>query len=139
MADPRIKMLRRVPLFAACDDKQLTFIMTQVDELDFPAGRVLCREGDSGGEFFIMVSGSAQVQRKGKALRDLGPGDFFGEIALLDHGVRTATVTLVTPARCLVLGPGQFQNVVSQDASIAVAVLQALGERLRAVLDEHPV
>ena len=139
MADPRIKMLRRVPLFAACDDKQLTFIVTQVDEVDFPAGRVLCREGDSGGEFFVLVDGSARVERKGNVLRDLGPGDFFGEIALVDHGLRTATVTVLTPSRCLVLGPGQFQNVVRQDASIGVAVLQALGARLRAVLDEHPV
>ena len=86
MADPRVAMLKAVPLFAACDDKQLAFIATQVDEMDFVAGRDLCREGASGGEFFVILTGTAEVRRQGRHLRELGPGDFFGEIALLDGG-----------------------------------------------------
>ena len=134
MADKRREMLKAVPLFAACDDKQLAFIATQVDEVDFPAGRDLCREGETGGEFFIILSGTADVRHKGQLLRELGTGDFFGEIALLDGGARTATVTAKTAMKCLVLSQGEFQNVIRQNATIAVTVLQTLGERLRALL-----
>ena len=138
MADSRIEMLKSVPLFAECDDKQLAFIATQVDEVDFVAGRDLCREGAAGGEFFIILSGTAEVRRQGRHLRELGPGDFFGEIALLDGGPRTATVTALSPMRCLVLSRGQFQSVIRQNALIAVSVLQTLGERLRALLAGQP-
>ena len=134
MADKRREMLKSVPLFADCDDRQLDFIATQVDEVDFVSGRDLCREGASGGEFFVILSGTAEVRRLGKHLRELGPGDFFGEIALLDGGPRTATVTAVSEMKCLVLSRGQFHNVIRQNALIAVSVLQTLGERLRALL-----
>jgi CRP/FNR family cyclic AMP-dependent transcriptional regulator len=138
MADARVEMLKSIPLFAECDDKQLAFIATQVDEVDFAAGRDLCREGSAGGEFFIILSGSAEVRRQGRHLRELGTGDFFGEIALLDGGPRTATVTALSPMRCLVLSRGQFHNVIRQNALIAVSVLQTLGERLRALLAGQP-
>jgi CRP/FNR family cyclic AMP-dependent transcriptional regulator len=134
MADARREMLKAVPLFAGCDGKQLDFIASQVDEVDFAAGRELCREGSSGGEFFIIVSGTSEVRRQGRHLRELGPGDFFGEIALLDGGPRTATVTALTAMRCLVLSRGQFHNVIRQNTLIAVSVLETLGERLRALL-----
>ena len=133
MTDTRREMLKTVPLFAECDDKQLDFIVTQVDEVDFVAGRDLCREGAAGGEFFVILSGTAEVRRQGRHLRELGPGDFFGEIALLDGGPRTATVTALSAMKCLVLSRGQFHNVIRQNALIAVSVLQTLGERLRSL------
>ena len=139
MADPRIAHLRKVPLFGACDDKQLAFIATQVEEMDFPVGHVLCKQGESGGEFFVIVSGTAEVKRDGRSVRQLGAGDFFGEIALIDHGPRTATVTATSPMHSLVLGHGQFQNVLHQNAAIAVAVLQRLGQRIRPLLGSHEV
>ena len=71
-------MLKAVPLFAECDDKQLAFIATQVDEIDFVAGRDLCREGASGGEFFVILSGTAEVRRQGRHLRELGPATSSG-------------------------------------------------------------
>lgn len=132
MADARIAQLRRVPLFAGCTDKQLQFIAGRVEELDLPAGMTLCREGSSGGDFFILLSGSADVTVKGAKLKSLGTGDFFGEIALLDNGPRTATVTVREPARALVLGPAQFRDVLHQNAEIAVTMLAAVVERLRA-------
>jgi CRP-like cAMP-binding protein len=138
MADPRVKMLKSVPLFAACDEKQLAFIATQVDEVDFDSGRDLCREGGSGGEFFVIVSGAAEVRRQGRHLGELKAGDFFGEIALLDGGPRTATVTAVSPMKCLVLSRGQFHNVIRQNALIAVSVLETLGARLRTLLVGQP-
>ncbi len=80
------------------------------------------------------MSGTAEVRRQGRHLRELGAGDFFGEIALLDGGPRTATVTALSPMKCLVLSRGQFHNVIRQNALIAVSVLQTLGERLRTLL-----
>lgn len=131
MADPRIAQLQRVPLFAHCGPKELAFIVTQVEELDFPAGKELCREGQSGGDFFIILTGSAVVSRGGKELNRLGKDDFFGEIALLDHGPRTATVVTDAPTHCLVLGPQQFHSVLQQRAEIATAVFAAVAARLR--------
>lgn len=130
--DPRVDRLRTVPLFAACNDKHLEFIATRVDEVDVPAGRALTEQGKSGGEFFIVISGSADVRRDGKSVDTIAAGDFFGEIALLDNGPRTATVVASTPMRLLVLSPRQFQDVLHDDAEIAVTLLHAVTRRLRA-------
>ena len=131
MADARIDRLRSVPLFASCTDKELSFIASRVDEVDIPAGQVLTKKGESGGDFFIILEGKAEVEAaEGK--RALGPGDFFGEIALLDNGPRTATVRAATAMRCLVLGHEQFRDVLHQNGDIAVKVLRAVTQRLRA-------
>ena len=132
MADQRVTKLKAVPLFAHCTAKQLAFIITQVEDMDFAAGRVLCREGQSGADFFVLLSGTADVTRKGRKIQTMKAGDFFGEIALVDGGPRTATVTTTAPSRCLVLGPRQFQNVLHQDADIANSVMKALATRVRA-------
>ena len=132
MSDPRVERLRRVPMFAGCTDKQLQFIASRVDELDLTKGMVLCREGQSGGDFFILLSGGAEVSSGGRSLRTLGEGEFFGEISLLDNGPRTATVTVTQPARALVLGPAQFRDMLHQNAEIATTMLYAVVGRLRA-------
>jgi len=131
VADPRIARLKAVPLFAHCSNHQLEFIVTQVEDMDFPSGRVLCREGQYGGDFFILLSGAAAVTRADKRLATMTPGDFFGEIALVDGGKRTATVTTSELSRCLVLGPRQFQSVLHQDAEIVMNVMKALATRVR--------
>jgi CRP-like cAMP-binding protein len=131
MADARAAKLRAVPLFAHCTTKQIDFIVTQVEDMDFAVGRVLCTEGQRGGDFFVLLSGAADVTRKGRKIAKMKPGDFFGEIALVDGGLRTATVTTSEPSRCLVLGPRQFQNVLHQDADIAHSVMKALTLRVR--------
>jgi CRP-like cAMP-binding protein len=130
--DPRVDRLRKVPLFDGCNEKQLEFIATRVDEVDVPAGKTLTQEGRSGGEFFVILSGDADVNRGGRPVTTLHSGDHFGEIALLDNGARTATVVAKTPLRCLVLSPRQFQDVLYQDPSIAVMMLHAVVRRLRA-------
>ncbi|MBI2323705.1 MAG: cyclic nucleotide-binding domain-containing protein [Chloroflexi bacterium] len=129
--DERIERLRAVPLFAGCTDKQLAFIATRVEDLDFPAGKVLTEQGKSGGEFFIVLSGEAEVRHDGAVVNRMKAGDHFGEIALLDNGPRTATVVTTSPMRCLVLSPRQFQDVLHQDADIAVTLLHAVVRRLR--------
>jgi len=131
VADKRAARLKTVPLFTHCDGKQLDFIATQVEEMDFPAGRVLCTEGSFGGDFFILETGTADVTRGGKRIATMKPGDFFGEIALVDGGRRTATVTTSAPSRCFVLGPQQFQNVLHQNVEIIHAVMKALATRVR--------
>lgn len=133
-----MQRLRRVPLFAGCTDKQLEFIASRVEEMDFPAGRTLCEEGKSGGDFFIILSGTAEARRSGKPLRRMNDGDFFGEISLLDNGPRTATVVASTSVRCLVLGPTQFQDVLYQNSDIAVKVLYTVAKRLRGTPEAMP-
>ena len=131
MADPRVERLRSVPLFGGCNEKELAFIASRTDEVDLPAGKVLTEKGKSGGDFFIILQGQAEVDAdRGK--RTLGPGDFFGEIALIDNGPRTATVKATTAMRCLVLGNEQFRDVLHQNGEIAVKILRAVTERLRA-------
>jgi CRP-like cAMP-binding protein len=130
--DERVERLRAIPLFSGCNEKQLQFIATRVEDLDFKAGKVLCEQGKSGGDFFIVLSGEAEVLRDGKVVDRITPFDHFGEIALLDNGPRTATVTAKTALRCLVLSPRQFQDVLHQDAEIAVHMLRDVTRRLRA-------
>ena len=136
--DERVERLRAIPLFMACSDKQLQFISRSVEDLDFKAGKVLCQQGRSGGEFFIVLSGEAEVERDGKVVDSIKVGDHFGEIALLDNGPRTATVTAKTDRRCLVLSPRQFQDVLHQDAEIAVHMLRDVTKRLRASVRTLP-
>ena len=130
--DPRVDRLRKVPLFDACNEKQLEFIASRVDEVDVAAGKVLTEQGRSGGEFFVILAGDAEVKRGNATVATVGPGDYFGEIALLDNGPRTATVVAKSAMRCLVLSPRQFQDVLYQDPAIAVTMLHAVVRRLRA-------
>jgi len=131
MSDPRVERLRHVPLFAGCTDKQLQFIAGRADELDLEKGRVLCREGQSGGDFFVLLSGAAEVSAGGKRVRTIREGEFFGEIAMIDNGPRSATVTVTEPSRALVLGPAQFRDMLHQNAEIAATMLYAVVRRLR--------
>ncbi len=133
--DERVERLRTVPLFAGCSDQQLRFIATRVEDMDFPAGRRLTEEGKSGGEFFVLLEGEAEVRQGDRVVNTMKPGDFFGEIALLDNGPRTATVTTRTPVRALVLSPSQFQDVMHQSGDIATALLHAVTHRLRRSTD----
>ncbi len=129
--DPRIELLRSVPLFRECRKDQLEFIATQVEDEDVRPGDVLCEEGSLGGDFFVIVSGNARVESGGKVLHTIGPGDFFGEIALIDRGRRTATVTAETPMRVLNLGTAQFQNVLAANPDMSRQLLYAVTKRLR--------
>ena len=131
MADPRIARLKAVPLFSHCTDKQIEFIATQVEDMEFPTAKVLCIEGQSGSDFFVLLAGGAEVVRGSRHVATMVPGDFFGEIALIDGGMRTATVTTTAPSRCLVLGPRQFQNVLHQNTEIAHSIMKALTHRVR--------
>lgn len=126
----KVELLRTVPLFARCSKGELAAIAAEADELDVSAGRALTVEGQSGREFVVLVSGSAEVSRNGQQINTLGDGDFLGEIALLTGVPRTATVTTTTPCHLLILTDRAFRRVTHAMPSVGEKVLQALAERL---------
>ena len=129
-SDAKIKLLKRVPLFAGCSKSELRELAKTADELDIREGTVLTREGRTGKEFFVLVDGTAQVTKSGKKVADLKGGDWFGEIALLTDSPRTATVTATSPVDVLVITDRRFRTVVETMPSIALKVLSCVGERL---------
>jgi CRP/FNR family transcriptional regulator, cyclic AMP receptor protein len=126
----KIELLKRVPLFAGCSKSELRELALVADEIDLREGRTLVREAQSGREFFVLIEGTVRVSRKGRKLSDLGPGDWFGEIALLTKTPRTATVTATSPLRVLVITDRSFRHVVESMPSIGIKVLESVGERL---------
>jgi CRP/FNR family cyclic AMP-dependent transcriptional regulator len=128
--DAKIDLLKNVPLFAGCSKTELQRIASLADELDLGDGATLIREGERGREFIVIAEGTVKVTRNGKQLRELGAGDFIGEIALVADVPRTATVTATSPVRLLVVTDRAFRGLLEQMPSIAKKVLQSLGERL---------
>ena len=126
----KIELLKRVPLFAGCSKAELREVALSTDEIDLRDGHILTREGRPGREFFILVEGTANVSQDGKAIAELKEGDWFGEIALLTHRPRTATVTATSPVRVLVLTDRAFRRVVETMPRIALKVLASVGQRL---------
>ena len=121
--------LKAVPFFTAMSKSELAAVAQQTDEIDVPAGKVLAREGDFGEEFFIIDSGTAQVTRGGERIADLGPGDFFGEMALLEGDRRNATVTAATPMSLIVMTRASFRGLDRAHPQIHETVAKAIAER----------
>ena len=126
----KIDLIKGVPLFSSASKHELAEIASIADEIDLPAGRALITEGDTGREFFVLIAGTAEVVRGGKKVADLGPGDFFGEIALIAKTPRNATITTTSPVRALVITDRAFKQLLDHSPTIAVGVLVALAERL---------
>jgi CRP/FNR family transcriptional regulator, cyclic AMP receptor protein len=123
-------LLKGVPLFSGCSKAEVEALAQTADELDVREGTVLTREGKPGREFFVLVEGTVDVTREGTKIAELGAGDWLGEIALLTQSPRTATATATSPARILVVTDRAFRQVVERMPSIAIKVLESLGERL---------
>src|SRR5262245_60659267 len=128
--DAKTELLRRAPLFANCSKKELAAISGIADEIDLKEGKELTRQGSSGREFFVLIEGTADVVKDGKKVNSLQGGDFFGEIALVHHGPRTATVTATSPVRTLVITERNFKRLLEESPEIQLKVLEALAERL---------
>jgi CRP-like cAMP-binding protein len=126
----KIDLLKHVPLFSACTKKELEALAVIADEIDLREGSVLTREGQPGREFFVLVEGEVDVTQGGGDVARLQAGDWFGEIALLTKASRTATVTAASPVRVLVVTDRAFRQVVEATPSIAVKMLERVGERL---------
>jgi CRP-like cAMP-binding protein len=123
-------LLKRVPLFSGCSKKELEALATIADEIDLSDGAVLTREGQPGREFFVLIEGEVEVTQNGEEVARLAGGDWFGEIALLTKASRTATVTAASPVRVLVVTDRAFRQVLETTPSIAVKMLERVGERL---------
>jgi CRP-like cAMP-binding protein len=126
-----IDRLRQVPLFSACSARELKAIAGVVKEVRHPEGTVIAREGDPGVGLFVIVDGQAEVTIGGKRMAKLGPGDFFGEIALLDGGPRSATVAALSDMKLLGLTEWVFRGLLQEHPSIAVKTLESMAGRLR--------
>jgi CRP/FNR family cyclic AMP-dependent transcriptional regulator len=128
--DTKVQALKRAPLFEGLSRKELVEVARVTEDLEVPAGKVLCREGETGHEFFVLVDGTVDVKRKGKRVAELGAGGFVGEISLLERIPRMATVTAKTPVRFFVLTRRDFRNLVDQNPKVERKVLRALARRL---------
>jgi CRP/FNR family transcriptional regulator, cyclic AMP receptor protein len=126
----KIELLKRVPLFERCSQRELAQIAMLADELDLPSARELTHQGASGFEFIVLVEGQADVVRGVRVVNELGPGDFVGEIALVSGKPRTATVKTRGPARVLVITASGFRTLMRDVPSIKDKVLAAVTARL---------
>jgi CRP-like cAMP-binding protein len=121
--------LSRVPLFAACPRRDLRAIAMLGTELEMSAGSVLTTEGAEGSEFFLVRAGTARCVRNGRKVATFGPGDFFGETALLANAPRTATVTAVSEMTVVVFDRREFSSLLASSPNIAGKLLKAFAER----------
>ena len=128
--DVRLEMLARVPMFSACSKKELQLIARRADPLDIDKGQLLVKEGTPGHEFFVIIDGKAKVTRRGRQVAVLGPGSFFGELALLDTAPRNATVTAQTPMEVLILGQREFSGLLAEVPAMSNKVMKGMARRL---------
>ncbi len=127
-----IEHLQQVALFSACTPKELELIDQAMTELRFPPGEVLAREGANGHEFMVIIEGTAHVEIGGQTVATVGPSEFFGEVALLDGGRRTATVIADTEVVAGVIGQREFSALIEDAPHLAKKLLIGLARRLRA-------
>jgi CRP/FNR family transcriptional regulator, cyclic AMP receptor protein len=134
--DTKAEALGKTTLFSSLSKKELQALARVTEDLDVSAGKVLCKEGETGREFFVILEGEAGVTKEGEEVRALGPGDFFGEIALVEHGPRTATVTAKTDLRFFVLTSQAFWSLMEHQPEIQREVLRCLASRLAREADD---
>ena len=126
-----VEQLQKVVLFSACTDRELAPIVRAMDEVSVGAGKEIVAEGTAGHDFYLIVSGGATVSRDGATVAELGPGQYFGELALLDGAPRNATVTATEPTDLLVLGQREFAAVLDSSPGVARKLLTQMAARLR--------
>ena len=129
--DPKIELIRKVPVFAASSKKELEQLASRMDEITVPAGTSLIREGHSNHAFYILVEGAAEARRDRKSLATFASGDYFGEISMMDHEPATATVVTTAESTLLTMGHAQFRDAVRSDAQIDSQVAETRSARLR--------
>ncbi len=129
--DEKLELLKSIPLFAGFGRHELERLGMLTDRVDLPAGRVLMRQGETGHEMFVIVHGRAQIERDGHLIAERGDGDMVGEIALVDTGPRTATVTLTEPSQLLVVGHRDFHSLMEEMPTVRTRVLESLARRVR--------
>jgi len=126
----KVELLKKVPLFSDCSRRELAEIATITDEIHFPAGTALMKEGDVGKEFVVVVDGTVEVRRNGRTVPLKGDANFFGETALLTGTPRNATVTTTSPVRALVITARSFGRLLTDSPGIQRKILTSLAARL---------
>jgi len=129
--DDSTELLAQVPLFSACSKKELQSLAKRAEDRTVEKGTVLVREGAAGDSFYVIVSGQAAVDRSGTVVATIGPGAFFGDLALLDKAPRNATVTAVTDMELIVIGQREFSLLLDEAGGFARKLLVGLAHRLR--------
>ncbi len=135
--DEKIELLGRMPLFAGVGPDELGRVAERAVELETPADGVILRQGEIGTGFFVVVAGRVRVVRDGETIASLGPGEFFGELSVLDRLPRNAQVAAEEPTTCIALASWDLEAVLAEEPQIALAMLRAMAGRLRAITDAH--
>ncbi|HEV8698103.1 MAG TPA: cyclic nucleotide-binding domain-containing protein [Candidatus Limnocylindrales bacterium] len=136
--DQKLELLKRTPLLAGLNEHDLGEVSRLADEIDVPAGKVLTKEGDPGREFFMIVDGAVRIERGGQFIRTIGPGDFFGDIALVVERPRMATATADADSQLLVVGHREFHSLMDRFPSIRICVLESIAHRLADLEPDWP-
>jgi CRP/FNR family cyclic AMP-dependent transcriptional regulator len=127
-----VETLRAIPLFGHCSKKELSLLARIGKQVEYSAGHVIVTQGaGEGAGLHVLLDGEAKVEVNGRTRRRLGPGDFFGEIALLDGGPRSATVSTETPAHVLFIARWNFRQLLADQPELAIKMLEVLARRLR--------
>ena len=126
-----VEVLQNVQLFSTLEEEDMEELARQLHERRFPEGAEVTTEGSTGAGFFVIAAGNAEVLVGGEHRATLGPGDYFGEVALIDDGVRSASIVAATDLLCYGLTPWEFRPFVEEHPKVAWALLQALARRIR--------
>jgi CRP-like cAMP-binding protein len=126
-----VKMLQKAPLWSGLTEKELKVIARSFKELKYESGDIIVRKGEAGVGFYLMAEGTVEVRSDGRVLSKLGPGQFFGEMSVLDGQPRSADVVALEPSRCLAMSSWSFKSIVSEHPKMALKMLQEFVRRLR--------
>ncbi len=130
-----LEYLRKVPIFKGLPQRELEFIARSLKERIYEPGAIIVKQGDPGLGFFLIADGRVDVVRDSQKLREMGSGEFFGEMALMEERIRTATVTAKERTRCLQLVRWDFRAMLKENPELAVKMLEVVVQRMR----EHPI
>jgi CRP-like cAMP-binding protein len=130
--DPKLELLRQVPLFNRLGKRDLEQLGALADEIDVPNDKVLMRQGETGAEMFVISAGRVRIERDGREIAQLGPGSWIGEMALLSEAPRNATATALEPSTLFVVAHREFHSLMNNMPSVRDAVLECVADRLRA-------
>ena len=136
-ASHREAIISGCPLFKGLDAGGAAAIAAAAVEVEFPAERAIARQGEIGSGLFIIVDGHVRVVRDGQVVTRLGPGEFFGELSVLDGAPRNATVTAEVPTTCLAVATWDAERVMLEEPTVALALLRVLAGRLREAVADH--
>jgi CRP/FNR family cyclic AMP-dependent transcriptional regulator len=133
----RIDRLRAIDLFADMTDEHLAAVQAIATEVAVPAGRTIARQGDIGNGLFLIETGMVRVVRDGETVATLGPGEWFGELAVLDRGPRTASVIAEVQTTCLAIAAWDVERLLRAEPDLAIGLLRTLASRVRGLTEDH--